>query len=126
MKRAVLYLRYAQLDQESAYTKVNMQYAAAQKYCMENGIELMGVFGEVTVKHPKEREIFNRALNFCKQSKQKITDFLVMDFSRISRRYYEFDEVKEELQSLGINITPVAPGNPFSVEFIINQLNQIR
>lgn len=124
MKKAVLYLRFACVEQANEKEKAQQQYEYAEKYCTENGIEILRVFDEISVEPPRERYYFDKALKFAKQFSEGITYFLVMDYSRISRNYSEFKEIKEELQSYEIHILSILSNNSFCIEEFFDNLKQ--
>lgn len=123
MKRAVLYLQFACVEQANEKEKAQQQYESAEKYCVENGIEILRVFDEISVKPPRERYYFDKALKFAKEFSGEMTYFLVMDYSRISRNYSEFKEIKEELQSHEIHILSILH-NSFCIEEFFDNLKQ--
>lgn len=126
MKKAILYLRFTTVEQATKNDHAQKEYDFAQKYCSENGIEIVRVFDEISTKPPRERYYFDKALNVAKHAKEhgeELTYFLVMDYTRISRNFEEFIDIQNELKSIQIHIHPVRNGRYLYLEQFFNELN---
>ena len=122
MKKGILYLRFASIEQATKDEKAQREYDFAEKYCAENGIEIIRVFDEISVKPPHERYYFDKALKVAKDLANDLTYFLVMDFSRISRKYEEFKTVQDELSSFGVYVHAINQSNCFTIEEFFDRL----
>lgn len=123
MKKAILYLRYTSTEQ--ANERAQNQYDYAQKYCEENGIEIVRVFDEISTNPPRERYYFDKALKVANHCKEELTYFLIMECSQISNRYVEFKEVQMELKSNEIYILSIhADCTVFGEDLFENEIQQ--
>src|SRR5690606_2528287 len=102
------------------------QYDLAEKYCSENGIEIVRTFSEVSGNRPWERYYFDKAMRVAKELNEYLNYFLVMDYSRISRNFTEFTEIENELRSYGIHILPIASDTYVSMEAYFTKLTSTK
>lgn len=120
MKRAVLYLCYT--SSEQAKELAPSQYNYAEKYCAENGIEIIRVFDEISVKPPLERYYFDKALKVAKHSANDLTYFLIIECSHISNKYLEFKEIQKELRNHEIYILSIhSDSTQFGMDLFENE-----
>lgn len=122
MKKAILYLSFK--CSEQAKEQAQTQYDCAEKFCSENGIEMIRVFDEISVNPPLERYYFDKAYNFAKHVNAELTYFLVWDYSQITENFEEFELISGELSSFGIHIIPIAPIGAISTKEWFNNLNK--
>lgn len=123
MKKAILYLQFASIEQAKKDEQAQKEYDFAEKHCAENGIEIIRVFDEISIKPPRERYYFDKALKVTKALADQLTYFIVMDYSRISKKYEEFKEIQEELSVYGIHIYSIYPRDQFLLVEYFNKLN---
>ena len=126
MKKAILYLRFSSIEQAEKNEGFEKQYEVAEKYCLENGIEIVRTFSEVSRNRPWERYYFDKAMRVAKELNGYLSYFLVMDYSRISRSCTEFMEIKNELRSYGIGILPIASDTYANMEAHFTKLNSTK
>lgn len=103
----VIYTRVSSKKQESGYSldtqlKDNMEFARKNEY------NVLGYFGGTYESaSTDERKEFNRMLQFCKKSKDKVTYIIVHMVDRFSRSGANAIYIKENLKANGIYIMSV-------------------
>ncbi len=103
----VIYTRVSSKRQEAGYSldtqlKDNMEFARKSEY------NVLGYFGGTYESaSTDERKEFNRMLQFCKKSKDKVTYIIVHMVDRFSRSGANAIYIKEQLKSNGIYIMSV-------------------
>lgn len=103
----VIYTRVSSKKQEAGYSldtqlKDNMEFARKNEY------NVLGYFGGTYESaSTDERKEFNRMLQFCKKSKDKVTYIIVHMVDRFSRSGANAIYIKENLKANGIYIMSV-------------------
>jgi site-specific DNA recombinase len=103
----VIYTRVSSKEQELGYS-LDTQIKDCQEFTRKSSYNVLGVFGG-TYESAKtdERKEFNRMLQFCKRSKEKITYIVVHMVDRFSRSGANAIYIKDQLKANGIYIMSV-------------------
>ncbi len=103
----VIYTRVSSREQELGYS-LDTQRKDCEEFARKNNYSVLGFFGG-TYESAKtdERKEFNRMLQFCKRSKEKITYIVVHMVDRFSRSGANAIYIKDQLKSTGIYIMSV-------------------
>lgn len=106
-KNCVIYTRVSSKKQERGYS-LDTQLKDNQEFARKHGYNIMGYFGGTYESaSTDERKEFNRMLQFCKKSKEKITYIVVHMVDRFSRSGANAIYIKENLKENGIYIMSV-------------------
>ncbi len=103
----VIYTRVSSREQELGYS-LDTQRKDCEEFTRKSNYNVLGFFGG-TYESAKtdERKEFNRMLQFCKRSKEKITYIIVHMVDRFSRSGANAIYIKEQLKATGIYIMSV-------------------
>lgn len=107
MKRVAIYIRSAMKDESG---KIEKQLERLQEYATENGGTVVGVYIDNGYSGCRMfwRRSLKKMLRQCK--KGNIDDVIVLDVSRLSRKYEHFTKICGKLQRYNVTLTSVNGG----------------
>ena len=107
MKRVAIYIRSALKDKSG---KIENQSELLQRYATEHGGTVEGIYIDNGYSGCRMfwRRSLKRMLRNCK--KGKIDDVLVLEMSRLSRKYDHFVKICDKLQKYNVTLTSVDNG----------------
>lgn len=109
MKRGIVYLNCAANPKQYRDQIISAHTGISADYCEQNGIHLMNVFSETSLKELYERKVFKEVLQFINEHHMKIDFLIVWDYSRLTRSYKEYQSLLKILDQYEIRIVQLRP-----------------
>jgi len=107
MPGVVGYARVSTEEQAKINQSLPVQKRRIGLYCEQSGIPLLKVFEGSESARTAEREGLQRALEFCRENRKKVSHFVVCDLSRLARNNQDQAQIILELKILGITFVSI-------------------
>ena len=107
MKKAILYARVATLDQTGEPDQLKSQLDELQRYCHENGIQVIKSYSEAAKGNNFNRVELQKLLTDLKTGDVKTDLLLFTTWDRFSRNFFETIDMVGELENLNIRLQAI-------------------
>lgn len=107
MKKAILYARVAIPDQTGKPNQLKSQLDELQRYCHENGIEIIKCYSEVANGNNFNRVELQKLLTDLKTGDVKTDLLLFTTWDRFSRNFFKTIDMVGELENLNIKLQAI-------------------
>jgi site-specific DNA recombinase len=121
--KAIIYVRVSDSNQVDG-TSLEFQEEECRKFCQRKGMEVVEVFREEGESAKDlslhNREVFMRALEFCRKNKGQVQAFVVLRVDRFARNTEDHFAVRKILMDYGVTLHSVTEtiGNSPAEKFI--------
>ena len=107
-RHGIIYVRVSSSDQVEG-TSLDDQVTRCQKYCDENGIDIVATFREegVSAKSADRKKLLE-AIEFCRKNKGSVQAFVVYKVDRFARNIQDHVAVKKTLIGYGTSLISVS------------------
>lgn len=109
MKKGVLYLNCCANQQRFVQQIQADQTKESFTTCTQTDIEIVHVFNETSINDLFKRDEFKSVLSFLERNKTNIDFLIVWDYSRLTRKYKEYQSLLKILDQYKIRIMQIRP-----------------